>query len=64
MISGADICKWLVQCKDKYAQDSSEAYVIAQELLSAGYLIPICCGYENEDDAVSTGVYLYVYVSI
>ena len=50
MFTGADICKWLVQCQYKFAQDSAEACIIGQELVACGLLVPVCCGYEEEDD--------------
>lgn len=64
VITGADICKWLVQCQYKFAQDSAEACIIGQELVGCGLLIPVCCGYEDfgyDDDEVRLLGYLLVW---
>lgn len=56
VITGSDICVWLVQSQYKYAQDSSEACMIGQELVNAGLLLPISCGFsEDGDDGSDAG---------
>ncbi len=46
VINGADICKWLVQCQYKFAQDSAEACIIGQELVNSGLLHAVSCGFD------------------
>jgi len=61
VLTGADICKWLVQSQYKYAQDSAEACMIGQELLACSLLMPIICGYQDDHDdfnLASDGDYL------
>ena len=48
VLTGADICKWLVQSQYKYAQDSAEACAIGQELLACSLLIPVTCGHVED----------------
>lgn len=50
VLTGADICKWLVQSQYKYAQDSAEACTIGQELLACSLLLPVICGYQEDHE--------------
>lgn len=50
VISGAEVCKWLVQSKFHYARDSSEAAAIGDELVRCGLLIPVCLGFIGDHD--------------
>jgi hypothetical protein len=47
VVSGKDITKWLLTSVYKYALDYTEAQRIAQGLLEADLLTPVCAGYED-----------------
>ena len=44
---GKDISKWLLTSSYNYALDYTEAHRIAQGLLEAELLIPVCAGYDH-----------------
>ena len=47
MVCGKDITKWLLTSTYKYAHDYTEAHRIAQGLLEADLLSPVCAGYDH-----------------
>jgi hypothetical protein len=47
VIGGKDITKWLLTSTYKYAHDYTEAHRIAQGLLEADLLTPVCAGYDH-----------------
>ena len=54
VITGEDISRWMITSIYGYAHDSTEAALIAQGLLSAGLLCPMCVGYSDKPDEVPT----------
>lgn len=47
VVCGKDITKWLLTSTYKYALDYTEAHRIAQGLLEADLLTPVCAGYDH-----------------
>lgn len=47
VVCGKDITKWLLTSTYKYAHDYTEAHRIAQGLLEADLLTPVCAGYDH-----------------
>jgi hypothetical protein len=47
VVCGKDITKWLLTSTYKYAHDYTEAHRIAQGLLEADLLTPVCVGYDH-----------------
>lgn len=54
VITGEDVSRWMVTSVYGYAHDANEAALIAQGLLNAGLLSPMCVGYKDELDAIPT----------
>eukprot|EP00602_Paraphysomonas_sp_CaronLab_P009333 CAMPEP_0185037418 /NCGR_PEP_ID=MMETSP1103-20130426/31783_1 /TAXON_ID=36769 /ORGANISM="Paraphysomonas bandaiensis, Strain Caron Lab Isolate" /LENGTH=910 /DNA_ID=CAMNT_0027575375 /DNA_START=309 /DNA_END=3041 /DNA_ORIENTATION=- len=55
VISGADIAKWMMSSVHKYAQDDNEARLIAQGLVGAELLCPVCAGYRDLEETSDGG---------
>lgn len=58
VVRGKDITKWLLTSSYKYALDYTEAHRIAQGLLEAELLTPVCAGYDHtlQSDAARDSV--------